>query len=122
MSGRRKHHAGAYHGVRLPRGVALEAAAVVLAGHDAEHHLAEALDRGGAGLAIGLGDALALILGELALELDAFVGELEEALAAVRLPVCWRMKPWRTSWPRTRLKLCLVMRRMPRSSVTVICG
>ena len=37
----------------------------------------------GAGLAIGLGDALALVLGELALELDALRRQLQQALAAV---------------------------------------
>src|SRR6202030_2528376 len=77
-------HARAGHDLAAARRrAALEAAAVGLVADDAEHDLAEALDRLRAGLAIGLGDALALVLGELPLELDTFVGELEQALAPV---------------------------------------
>ena len=50
-------------------------------------HLAEALDRVGAGLAIGAGEALALAVGQLALELLALLGEPQPALAAVARPL-----------------------------------
>src|SRR6185312_4620858 len=87
LSGRVQFYRRCYDGsaaaLSARRRAALEAAAVGLGADDAEHDLAEALDRLGAGLAIGLGDALALVLGELALELDALLGELEQALPAV---------------------------------------
>ena len=49
----------------------------------AQQDLAEALDGVGAGLAIGAGEALALAVGQLALELHALLGEPQQALAAV---------------------------------------
>src|SRR3546814_11705399 len=48
-----------------------------------EEHGAEAFDGLGAGGAVGGGDAHALPLGQLILQLTALVGEREEALAAV---------------------------------------
>src|SRR4029077_17792445 len=49
----------------------------------AEQDLAEALDRIGAGLAVGAGEPLALAVGEVALELLALFGEPQPAFAAV---------------------------------------
>src|SRR5262245_7910974 len=62
-----------------------EPAAVEIARNDLEHDLAEALDRLRPGFGISALDALALILGELALEFDPGGGELQQALAAVAL-------------------------------------
>ena len=49
----------------------------------AEQHLAEAFDGVGAGLAVGAGEALALPVGQVALELLALFGEPQPALAAI---------------------------------------
>src|SRR3546814_19364738 len=63
----------------------LETPAVLLARHDAEHDLAEALDGLGPGFAIGAGDAGALRLGQVALQLAAFRRQRQQALAPVAL-------------------------------------
>ena len=65
--------------------------------HEPGEHLAVALDGLGAGLAVGAGDAFALGGGELALELDAGLGEAEQALAAVAGARRCSTNPSRTS-------------------------
>src|SRR4029077_671270 len=57
--------------------------AVGLAAHDPQHHIPESVDRLRSGLPISLRHALTLVLRELALELDAFGRELQQALAPV---------------------------------------
>src|SRR4051794_4987407 len=63
----------------------LETFAVGRAADDPEHNLAEPFDRLRAGFAIGTGDASALILGKLPLELDAFFGQAEQPLTSIAL-------------------------------------
>src|SRR5712691_4227438 len=62
---------------------ARETAAVVFGGADPEQYLAEALDRLGAGLAIGVGDARPLRLRQLPFEIAALLGQFEQPLAPV---------------------------------------
>ena len=101
----------------------VEAAAVGAVGDDAEQHLAEAVDRA----ARRPGDRPRR-RGRAAAPRAARSSARPSAVSSSRrwrrscAPGRWAMKPCCTSWPSTRLRLCLVMRRMPSSSLTVICG
>src|SRR6185312_16906163 len=60
-----------------------EPAAIEIARYDLQHDLAETFNRLRPGFGIGALDALALILRQLALEIDPGGRELQQALAAV---------------------------------------
>src|SRR5882724_5919162 len=82
---RTRHEVGLSQPLPRRRARPLELGAVLLAADDAEHDLAEPVDGLGARLAIGVGDARPLVLGQQALELDALLRQLEQTLAAVPL-------------------------------------
>ena len=48
--------------------------------------------------------------------------QVEDFCRRSRAPACCATKPWRTSWPSTRPRLCLVTFRMSSSAETVIDG
>src|SRR5262245_2157219 len=71
---------------RLWRGRAGDLAAVAIV-DQAQHDASESFDRLGAGRAIGGGDSLALVLGELALQRLALFSQGQAPLAAVDRPL-----------------------------------
>src|SRR5690242_4251760 len=81
--GLRRGRGNSYENGGRSLAAAPEPAAVEIARYDLQHDLAETFNRLRPGFGIGALDALALILRQLALEIDPSRRELQQALAAV---------------------------------------